>query len=153
MIYSDGTGSDNPYEKLRVKIEPTRLAVKVDAVDYVPNSPSSSQNGSQEGLGQGGGFGAFRPGGGSNCGSSQGQSPTESPMQSWRNSGNGLPSLQPLPPHMGASGGTFNANAPAFNQGFGTYGEQGLYGQQHDGSGLGGQQRWMGAPSVYRGPS
>lgn len=29
MIYSDGTGSDNPYEKMRIKIVPTRLAVKV----------------------------------------------------------------------------------------------------------------------------
>ena len=75
-------------------------------------------------------------------------------MQSWRNSANGLPSMQPLPPHMGASNGGFNANAPAFNQGFPSYGDQGLYGQQHDGSGLCGQQRWMAQqPSLYRGPS
>ena len=32
VIYTDGTGSDNPYEKLRIKIEATRLAVKVDPV-------------------------------------------------------------------------------------------------------------------------
>lgn len=29
LIYSDGTGSENPYEKLRINIVPTRLAVKV----------------------------------------------------------------------------------------------------------------------------
>ena len=29
VIYSDGTGSDNPYEKMRIKIVPIRLAVKV----------------------------------------------------------------------------------------------------------------------------
>ena len=46
VLYSDGQGSDNPYEKLRIKIEPTRLAVKVDPVEYIPTSPASSQNGS-----------------------------------------------------------------------------------------------------------
>ena len=74
-IFSDGTGSDNPYEKLRIKIEPTRLAVKVDPVEHIPTSPagSSAHDGSQTGMGDGG-FGSFRPlgnGAGQSC-SSQG---------------------------------------------------------------------------------
>jgi len=121
VVYSDGTGSDNPYEKLRIKIEPTRLAVKVDPVEHVPNSPASSQGGSASMDGQHNAFGAFR-GNSSHCSSqgcsSGGQSPTESPMQSWRASGGGLPAMAPLPPHMGA-GGNGSYGAGAFGQGYG----------------------------------
>ena len=108
IIYSDGQGSDNPYEKLRVKIEPTRLAVMVDPVERMPSSPLSSLNGSQHGMGgHEGGFNAFvrgtRSHGGSSC--EQSQSPTESPMgPSWSRGGSGLPAMAPLPPHMGSGG-------------------------------------------------
>lgn len=37
VIYTDGTGSDNPYEKMRIKIVPTRLAVKA-LIDLVPSA-------------------------------------------------------------------------------------------------------------------
>ena len=111
ILYSDGKGSDNPYEKLRIKIEPTRLAVKVDPVEHIPTSPVSSQGGLNGMGGDVGGFGAFARGagnhshGGSSQGCSQDQSPTESPMQSWsRNGANGLPAMSPLPPHIGAGG-------------------------------------------------
>ena len=86
VIFTDGTGSDNPYEKLRIKIEPTRLAVKVDPVEHIPSSPAgSSHNGSQAGMGDGA-FSSFRPlgnGAAQSCssqGCSNSQSPTESPI-------------------------------------------------------------------------
>jgi hypothetical protein len=158
VVYSDGSGSDNPYEKLRIKIEPTRLAVKVDPVEFVPSSPASSHNGSQTGIGDHSAFGAFRgqQGGSQSC-SSQGQSPTESPMPpDWRGNGGGLPTMAPLPPHMGTSSG-FNANAPAFNHSFGgnpyADGSQ-SYSQAEVSGAMGSQQRWMGQPAgLYRGPS
>jgi len=147
VLYSDGNGSDNPYEKLRVKIEPTRLAVKVDPVEYIPTSPSSSQGGSQSGMGGDvGAFGAFasRPGGmggshTSSQGCSQSQSPTESPMPSWsRSGGNGLPAMAPLPPHMnGGGGGSFGGGGGVFGPGFGANDVGGGFSQGMDGSGMG----------------
>ena len=126
IIYSNSDGTVNPYEKLRVKIEPTRLAVMVDPVEHVPSSPVSSHNGSQHGVGgHEGGFSAFVRGARSHGGSSAdcSQSPTESPMQSWSRGGNGgLPAMAPLPPHMG-SGGNGGGNGGGlgggiFGQGF-----------------------------------
>ena len=113
-LYSDGTGSDNPYdEKLKIKIEPTRLAVKVDPVQHIPQSPVSS-HGAQS-LHGADAFGAFRHGSGLSAAmGSQSQSPTESPMPSWRASTVAPPAITPLPPHMGANGGY-----GGFNQGFG----------------------------------
>ena len=154
VIYTDGTGSDNPYEKLRIKIEATRLAVKVDPVEHVPSSPAgSSHNGSQTGPMVDGGFGSFRPlgnGGPQSCssqGCSNSQSPTESPMQSWSSSRNGLPTMAPLPPHVGANGGNNgfgNGNGGAFGaHNFGgpqDNGAQGVsfgYSSGLDGSGMG----------------
>ena len=129
VIYSDGTGSDNPYSKLRINIEPTRLAVKVDHVEpQVPNSPVSSSGGHL--LGGGDAFSAFRGHGNSSQGcssqacSSQGESPTESPMQSWRMGANAPPAMAPLPPHMGANG----------NGGYGSFGNQGFDGSMGAGS-------------------
>ena len=101
VLYSDGSGSDNPYEKkswLRVSIEPTKLAVKVDNVEpTIPRSPQSSHgNGMAASVDDGsngmGGFGTFARGAGGlngsngssqGCSNSQDQSPTESPMTSW----------------------------------------------------------------------
>lgn len=113
-LYSDGTGSDNPYdEKLKIKIEPTRLAVKVDPVQHIPQSPVSS-HGAQSLHGTDA-FGAFRHASGLSAAmGSQSQSPTESPMPSWRASTVAPPAITPLPPHMGANGGY-----GGFNQGFG----------------------------------
>jgi len=138
VIYTDGTGSDNPYEKLRIKIEATRLAVKVDPVEHIPSSPAgSSHNGSQAGLGDGG-FGSFRPlgNGGPQSGSSRGcsnsESPTESPMQSWAaGSRNGLPAMAPLPPNIAGNGGSFNSISNG-----GAFGSQNL--GPHDGTPQGG---------------
>lgn len=130
-LYSDGTSSDNPYEKLKIKIEPTRLAVKVDPVEHVPTSPVSSQGGHS--LGGADAFGAFRHGSSQGCssqGCSQSQSPTESPMQSWRAGVAGPPAMAPLPPHMSSNGGY-----GAFNQGFG--GDQGYGGSFDGGMGMG----------------
>ena len=84
VLYSDGSGSENPYQgNLRVKIEPTRLSVKLEPVEHqhVPSSPSSSHAGSVNNMAGDGGYGSFRPpggGGASQSCSSQGQSPTES---------------------------------------------------------------------------
>jgi len=119
VIYSDGTTSDNPYEKLKIKIEPTRLAVKVDPVEYVPTSPVSSQGGGHS-LGGTDAFCGFRHGNTSQgCSShnSQSQSPTESPMQSWRAGAGGPPAMAPLPPHMGNGG--YGGFSQGFDQGYG----------------------------------
>jgi hypothetical protein len=121
IIYSDGKGSDNPYEKLRIKIEPTRLAVKVDPVEHVPNSPVSS---AQSLVGGAEPFGVFRPPGNTSQGcSSQSQSPTESPMQCWRVASSGPPSMAPLPPHMNSanSNGGYGSFTQAFDGGVGGF--------------------------------
>ena len=144
VIFTDGTGSDNPYEKLRIKIEPTRLAVKVDPVEHIPTSPAgSSHNGSQTGMVDGG-FGAFRPlgnGAGQSCssqGCSNSQSPTESPMQSWSSGRNGLPAMAPLPPHMGAGGNGGFGGTGAFNSHtFGVQQHDNAQGSSFNYSGLG----------------
>jgi len=148
VLYSDGSGSDNPYEKLRIKIEPTRLAVKVDPVEHIPTSPVSSHNGSQSGMGGDISFSAFARGpANSHAGSSQGcsesQSPAESPMPSWSRTGNnGLPAMAPLPPHMnagangsfgGGNGGSFGGGV--FGHGFGNDGNA-SFSQGLDGSGM-----------------
>ena len=71
----------------------------------------------------------------------------------WRGNGGGLPTMAPLPPHMGTSSG-FNANAPVFNQSFGgnPYADGGQSYSQAEVSGtMGSQQRWMAQPAgLYR---
>jgi len=152
IVFSDGTGSDNPYEKLRIKIEPTRLAVQVDPSNNMPNSPVSSQGGHS--LGGGDVFAPFRaPHGGSSqaCSSqgcsSHGESPTESPMQSWRTGASGPPAMAPLPPHMGASNGSYSS----FSQGMGA-GMGGAFSSQEMGlDGLGGGMGSMGGLGGFGG--
>jgi len=123
IVFSDGTGSDNPYSKLRIKIEPTRLAVQVDPSNNMPNSPVSSQGGHSGVMGDA--FASFRPHGSGSQGyssqgcSSHGESPTESPMQSWRGGPSVPPAMAPLPPHMGASGNGSYGSFGAMGQGFG----------------------------------
>ena len=122
IVFSDGTGSDNPYSKLRINIEPTRLAVQVDPSNNMPNSPVSSLGGHSGAMGDA--FAPFRPhGSGSHCSSqgcsSHGESPKESPMQSWRGGPSVPPAMAPLPPHMGASGNGSYGSFGAMSQGFG----------------------------------
>lgn len=159
-VYSDGTKSDNPYAKMRLNIEPTRLAVKVDVV--VPSSPAASA--------ASGGGDYFRPmpmhghaaASQGSC-SSQGQSPTESPMLSWRNPGGNPPSMTPLPPNgMGVGsggiagysmGGSFDGAAMGggpFDGGMGA--QQGQQGAQPQGAQpQGGQQQAGTGASPMRG--
>jgi len=102
FLYTDGTGSDNPYEKMRIKIVPTRLAVKVDTGDMdrdmnAPGSPASSGGGPSCGsVGGSEGFGYRWQGSGSGT-PREGASPTESPAQSWRVPPNCPPAMPPLP--------------------------------------------------------
>jgi len=110
IIYSDGTGSDNPYEKMRIKIVPTRLAVKVDMGDMdrdAPGSPASSGGGGPScggSVGGSEGFGYQWQGQASQGMASSGSvtprdgaSPTESPAQSWRVPAGCPPPMVPLP--------------------------------------------------------
>ena len=150
LIYSDNTGSENPYAKLKINIEPTRLAVKVDPVEHVPCSPVSSQGGHSMG---GDTFGAFRVPQGSSQGcssSSQGQSPTESPMQSWRNGASGPPAMAPLPPHMGTSGNSYGSfNPQNFSSADMNFDGMGMSGGM--GGGMGGSMGGMGVGGSFGG--
>jgi len=111
MIYSDGTGSDNPYEKLRIKIKPTRLNVKVDTSHddremNAPGSPASSAGGPSCGGSEGFGYrfqGQSSQGGMGSSGTVTPRdivSPSESPAQSWRSAHHCPPAMAPLPPHI-----------------------------------------------------
>lgn len=159
-LYSDDEGTVNPYAKLKIKIEPTRLAVKVDPVEHVPTSPVSSQGAA---MGGGDAFGTFRHGGNSSqgCssqGCSQSQSPTESPMQSWRAGAAGPPAMAPLPPHMSTNGGYggFNQGFGAAEQGYagfdGSMGSMGLGGGFGGANGLGQQGQGGQGAGVHSSP-
>jgi len=145
-IYSDGTGSDNPYEKMRIKIERTRLAVRVDTSDMdrdrhgrAPGSPASSAGGPSCVGSDGYGYrwhGHHSSQGMASSGSvtpRDGASPSESPAQSWRHQSHCPPAMAPLPPQ----------------QGYGIFGQQDM---GHDG-GLGGGMGGMSAPGHHHGQS
>jgi len=119
FIYSDGTGSDNPYEKLRINIKPTKLAVKVDTTDtrelHAPGSPVSSAGGPSGSIGGSEGFGYRWNGHSQGMASSgsvtprDGASPTESPAESWR-AAPIPPAMAPLPPNVSAQYGIFGGH-------------------------------------------
>jgi len=100
LIWSDGSSSDNPYSKMRINIEPTRLAVKVDMDEHVPGSPASSVGGGSVGHNQMNygwqSHGSYVASSGSVT--PHDMSPTESPCsQPWR--ATYPPTMAPLPPH------------------------------------------------------
>ena len=133
LLYTDGAGSDNPYAKLRINIEPTKLNVKVDVTGHrdmdCPSSPVSSTGGlvGAEGFG----YGQWR-GHGSGVVTPRGEvSPTESPSQSWRAASHCPPAMAPLPAHMSTQG-IFQGGEMLDGS---VLGSMGMGGGRHDGMG------------------
>ena len=50
-VYSDGAGGDNPYDKPRLKMTPTRLFVSVESATSRSASPSGSDSSGSEPTG------------------------------------------------------------------------------------------------------
>jgi len=107
LVWTDGTSDQNPYAKLRLKIEPTKLNVRYDVMDEPTRSPSSTSSAGPVRAMEHGAMDMHRHHQAAPAALPEGPATppsfTASPARSPRIHNGYPPSMSPLPPQAGSS--------------------------------------------------